>query len=60
MIESTQNSDRMLLVSSPEDSAVHVAVEKVAISVAVNGDLAEKVAKNANLEDPAYRYTESI
>ncbi|PRD23793.1 UNVERIFIED_CONTAM: Sugp1 [Trichonephila clavipes] len=56
MNESTQNSDRMLLVFSPEDTAMHNAVEKVAISVAVNGELAEEMAKNANLEDPAYSF----
>ncbi|GFT73475.1 SURP and G-patch domain-containing protein 1 [Nephila pilipes] len=43
-------------VSSPEDTAVRNAVEKVAISVAVNGELAEEMAKNANQEDPAYSF----
>lgn len=43
-------------VSSPEDTAVRNAVEKVAISVAVNGELAEEMAKNANREDPVYSF----
>lgn len=45
----------MLLVSSPEDRAVKIAVEKVAISVAVNGEIAEEVARTANASDPAYK-----
>lgn len=45
----------MLLVSSPEDRAVKIAVEKVAISVAVNGELAEEVARTSNVSDPAYK-----
>lgn len=55
MLESAQNSDRMLLVFSPEDNAVKIAVEKVAISVAVNGEVAEEVARVSNLDDPAYK-----
>ena len=54
-LKSAQNSDRMLLVSSPEDNAVKIAVEKVAISVAVNGELAEEVARTSNASDPAYK-----
>lgn len=45
----------MLLVSSPEEKSVKIAVEKVAISVAVNGKLAEEVARTANAADPAYK-----
>ncbi|CAL1270429.1 unnamed protein product [Larinioides sclopetarius] len=56
MNERTQNSDRMLLVSSPEDTAIHNAVEKVAISVAVNGEMAEEMAKKVNESDPVYRF----
>lgn len=55
MLESAQNSDRMLLVFSPEDRAVKIAVEKVAISVAVNGKLAEEVARVDNAGDPDYK-----
>ncbi|GIY98240.1 SURP and G-patch domain-containing protein 1 [Caerostris extrusa] len=43
-------------VSSPEDTAVRNAVEKVAISVAVNGDLAEEMARVSNHDDPTYSF----
>lgn len=43
-------------VSSPENKAVKIAVEKVAISVAVNGELAEEIARTANADDPAYNF----
>lgn len=43
-------------VSSAEDKAVRLAVEKVAISVAVNGASAEDVARSTNCSDPAYQF----
>ncbi|GBM64166.1 SURP and G-patch domain-containing protein 1 [Araneus ventricosus] len=43
-------------VSSPEDTAIRNAVEKVAISVAVNGEMAEEIARKVNESDPAYRF----
>lgn len=43
-------------VSSAEDKAVRLAVEKVAISVAVNGASAEDVARSANSSNPAYQF----
>ncbi|XP_042906738.1 SURP and G-patch domain-containing protein 1 isoform X1 [Parasteatoda tepidariorum] len=43
-------------VYSPEDRAIQNAVEKVAISVAVNGDVAEEVARKINCEDSAYSF----
>ncbi|XP_054707103.1 SURP and G-patch domain-containing protein 1-like [Uloborus diversus] len=54
--ELATEEDDKTLISSPEDRAVRIAVEKVAISVAVNGGMAEEVARTSNQEDPAYSF----
>ncbi|GFR03562.1 SURP and G-patch domain-containing protein 1 [Trichonephila clavata] len=54
--EKLADDEEKVQVSSPEDTAMRNAVEKVAISVAVNGELAEEMAKNANQEDPVYSF----
>ncbi|XP_013784662.1 SURP and G-patch domain-containing protein 1-like isoform X2 [Limulus polyphemus] len=51
--ESTVEKDR---VSSLEDNKSCQAVERVAISVAVNGQGAEEAARTANIDNPAFNF----
>lgn len=54
--ELDEDDDQHQGVSSPEGKAIQGAIERVAISVAINGGSAEEAARVSHAEDPAYRF----